>query len=432
MKATNEAGLRKCRNLTFGLTALVLLCVGTAAGQPRYKVTDLGTLGGNNSIPFRINNRGQVVGLAETSQADPNSPGSLIFHAFFWDEGVMHDLATLTVNSALWNSVANDVNNHGQVVGWSNTGAFDPITASPEIRAFAWQDGAMTDLGTLGGNNSIAGGINDKHQVVGVTEIPTVDPTFPPFLEAHAFLWEKSVMSDLGTLGVGSNSFANDINERGEAVGGSQVNTIINPLLGFPPYIGFLWTSGVMINLNTPDIGSNAFTINNQAQVVGRIAADEHGIPISHAFLWERGVTRDLGTILGLQDSEALSINDKGQIVGDSGVGPIESFSSLAAWLLDNGVMTDLNTLIPADSGFQLIVAFDINADGQIVACGIETSTGNVHAVLLNPTNGNAGPPTQASDGRRQNGMLSESARKLLARGKSGLGRSKAGMSTPR
>jgi hypothetical protein len=41
--------------------------------------------------------------------------------------------------------------------------------------------------------------------------------------------------------------------------------------------------------------------------------------------------------------------------------------------------MTDLNTLIPPDSGFQLIVAFDINADGQIVACGVETSTGNVH-----------------------------------------------------
>jgi len=429
MKATNEARLRKCWKLSFGLAALVLLCLGTAVAQTKYKVTDLGTLGGNNSIPSRINDRGQVVGLAETSQPDPNSPGSLVFHAFLWDEGMMHDLGTLAADSTVWYSQAFDVNNHGDVVGWSNTGAL--ASGSPEYRGFVWRDGAMTGLGTLGGNNSQANAINDARQVAGTAEIATVDPSFAPSLSFHGFILHNGAMKDLGTLSAGPDSFVNAINERGEVVGGSQVNTVVNPLLGFPPFYGFLWKNGVMINL-TPNVGSNPFDINKRAQVVGRLVADENGVPISHAFVWERGVRHDLGTLPGLPNSEAQSINDKGQIVGDSGTGTIESFNSVAAWYTEDSVMTDLNKLIPADSAFHLIVAYDINAHGQIVASGVETKTGNVHAVLLNPRDENDESLVEADAARRQYVVLSESARKVLARGKSGLDRSKAGMSTPR
>ena len=80
--------------------------------------------------------------------------------------------------------------------------------------------------------------------------------------------------------------------------------------------------------------------------------------------------------------------------------------------------MTDLNTLIPADSGFQLIVAFDINAQGQIVACGVETGTGNAHAVLLNPVTGNGWPTDRGDITKKLNVTLSEHARRLLKRGK--------------
>ena len=59
-----------------------------------YSVTDLGTLGGNNSWPWGINDRGQVVGGSETPDIDPNS-GLPTFHAFLWNKGVMHDLGTL-------------------------------------------------------------------------------------------------------------------------------------------------------------------------------------------------------------------------------------------------------------------------------------------------------------------------------------------------
>ena len=59
-----------------------------------YSITDLGTLGGNNSIPQAIDDRGQVAGFAETSDTDPNC-GCPIFHAFRWSRGVLHDLGTL-------------------------------------------------------------------------------------------------------------------------------------------------------------------------------------------------------------------------------------------------------------------------------------------------------------------------------------------------
>ena len=48
-------------------------------------------------------------------------------------------------------------------------------------------------------------------------------------------------------------------------------------------------------------------------------------------------------------------------------------------------MLTDLNTLIPANSGLQLIFAFGINTRGQIDAWAFQFSTGNVHAVLLTP-----------------------------------------------
>lgn len=95
----------------------------------------------------------------------------------------------------------------------------------------------------------------------------------------------------------------------------------------------------------------------------------------------------DLGVPQGFGDdnSEANSINDNGQIVGDSGVGFIESYVQDHALLWQNGAWADLNTLILSDSGYHLIVAFEVNASGQIVVCAVQQSTGNVHAALLTP-----------------------------------------------
>ena len=137
---------------------------------------------------------------------------------------------------------------------------------------------------------------------------------------------------------------------------------------------------------------TSAWNLNNKGQVVGRLLvpdAKEGGV--AHAFLWQDGVLTDLGVPAGDDNSEANSLNNGGQIVGDSGVGFIESYAPDRALLWQNGARTDLNTLVPSDSGYHLIVAFDVNARGEIVACAVQLSSGNIHAALLSPQPANIG-----------------------------------------
>src|SRR5207244_10248449 len=95
-------------------------------------------------------------------------------HAFLWQNGVMTDLGTLPGSTS---STATAINNSGQVVGNSGN------------HAFFWDKGVMTDLGTLPGytGSVVARAINDSGQVVGASG-------------NHAFLWENGAMRDLGAF----------------------------------------------------------------------------------------------------------------------------------------------------------------------------------------------------------------------------------------
>jgi probable HAF family extracellular repeat protein len=104
------------------------------------------------------------------------------------------------------------------------------------------------------------------------------------------------------------------------------------------------------------------------------------------AFLWSKGVLHDLGTSGGFENSEADFINPKGQVVG-------YSFScdfsiTTDAFLWERGSMVDLNSLIPASSGFYLWAAEFVSDGGEIAALGIVPS-GDSHVVLLIPCDEN-------------------------------------------
>src|SRR5262249_33227219 len=86
---------------------------------------------GTSSIANAINNKDQAVGQS-------NLPGDTTFHAFLWQNGVMTDLGTLPGHSS---SAAFGINSKGQIVGQS--------CSDVECRAFLWQDGVMTDLNDL-------------------------------------------------------------------------------------------------------------------------------------------------------------------------------------------------------------------------------------------------------------------------------------------
>ena len=383
---------------------LALAAPGSALAQAKYNFTDLGTLGGDNSIPFWLTNTGNVTGISDTGQFD--NFGNPIDHAFLWSKGVMHDLGTM----GDINSVALGGNNQGVAVG-NNSYNIN--------HALLWYKGAVADLGTLVGPGgfSWAQQINNAQQIVGGSE--AADGT------SHAVLWNHGVIRDLDTFGApNTNSFGNGINDHDQIVGGSQPTDVSNPILGFPPFHAVMWNKGAILDLGAgpeESIGSAAFNINNNSQVVGRFAPpDPVEGAVAHAFLWKSGVMHDLGVPdlglpVGVRDdnSEANSLNDNGLIVGDSGVGFIESYAPHHALLWQNGRWSDVNKMIPSESGYHLIVAFDVNARGQIVVCAVNESTGNIHAALLSPQPSNV-TPGNAGNARQTAPALSANAQRLL------------------
>lgn len=129
-------------------------------------MTDLGTTGGDSSLAYGLNNRGQVVGTIYRTTDDS-------IRSFLWDHGAMIELGGLGDDSQ---PVA--INERGQVIGVIN---FDDGSQ----HAFVWQNGVLIDLGTLGGSDSFPFAINDRGQVVGYSltgETPD---------ELHGFLWSE-------------------------------------------------------------------------------------------------------------------------------------------------------------------------------------------------------------------------------------------------
>jgi probable HAF family extracellular repeat protein len=181
--------------------------------EQAYAVTDLGTLGGSQSLAFGINNRVQLAGLSLLS-------GDSGLRAYLWENGRMNDLGTLGGP----NSYGFYVNSLGKVVGWADVD-------QNARHAFLWQSGRMTDLGTLGDPNSSALGLSVTSDAVGYSDVPSIDPDtgMPAF---HAFRWTRGSITDLGTLG-GLYSSGESTNSRGQVVGcggGRQ-----RPSAGLPP-----------------------------------------------------------------------------------------------------------------------------------------------------------------------------------------------------
>ena len=87
--------------------------------------------------------------------------------------------------------------------------------------------------------------------------------------------------------------------------------------------------------------------------------------------MWEDNEFRNLGT-LGGRSASANSINSYGQIVGWSfdGTSP-----DLRAFIVENGVMTNLNELIAVDSEWTLIRAYDINNNGVVNVADVLLAT---------------------------------------------------------
>ena len=287
------------------------LAASIARATPMYTFTDLGTLGGTNSIAYGINDVGQVVGYATTSSGTA--------HATLWDSGAPTDLGTLRGT----NSNAYGINDAGQVAGYSQT------LGDAALHATLWSGGTTTDLGTFGGTYSYANSINDAGQVAGLG-YTSGNAAY------HATLWSGSTTVDLGTLG---GRLAAPMASTTPARWQGSV-----PPRAMPPPcdpVGRQYD-----HRSRPPGGtiSEAWGLNDVGQVVGYSLTT--GNVAQHAFMWEGSTITDLGT-LGGTDSRAWAINDAGQVVGDSHV---SGDSAYHATILIAGVPMDLNDLTDAGS----------------------------------------------------------------------------------
>jgi probable HAF family extracellular repeat protein len=379
--------------------------------QPvRFTVTDLGTLGGTYSQAFLLNNEGFVGGTASLPDGTQ--------HAVLWRNGRIRDLGTLGgPNSIAFGSP----NERGQIVGEAETSIPDPNgedfcgflalgdPSSGTCQAFFWQDGVMTPLPALGDSrdrkqkNSAANWINNRGAAVGTAENDVTDLTCPgrsispQVLEFKPVIWEEGQVRELPTFrnedgDSDPDGVAFAINDRGQVVGASGRCTTFNANSTQTYLVGLhalLWHHGRATDLGNlggtgPGGGNVAVGINNQGQVVGSSYLS-YGTTF-HGFLWTEDTgMKDLSTLLGDQLSAALGVNDRGDVVGISlGISPNGSVNP-RAFFWRNGTMTDLNTLIPAGSPLLLIQACSINSRGELIGLAVETSSGELHGFLAIP-----------------------------------------------
>jgi probable HAF family extracellular repeat protein len=335
------------------VTLVVSLSLFSQA-QVAYSVAGIGK-GAEKASPMAVDSNGDVVGVFQS----PTEPKQS--HAFYWNKANgIQDLGTLGGDD----SAAFGVNASGQVVGQAST------TAGGSDQAFLWTSGSpMVNLGNLGGTSSSASAINTSGQVVGEVEL---SDGF-----TNAFVWSASNgIEDLGVLPGGEQSGANAINDAGTVAGWSDNGTIDEAVT---------WTqsSGVVSLGITTNCGAAALGINNAGEVVGWFNNSASCGITSHGFSWtQNGGANDLGTLPGGQYSFAYGLNSTGQIVG---TGDNASNSVVGLLWTANGTLYDLNTLIPANTPRMIVSANAINDAGQIVVNATETSGLGNFALLLTP-----------------------------------------------
>jgi len=303
--------------------AVMLAACAVNASAADWTLVDLGTLGGRNAHAAAVSQGGFVAGCAETASGD--------IHAFVWRGGTMTDLGpgaaaagnscALAVNDSGWaagrassgelvvwkdgaatslgfRGDVGDMNGAGVVVGTRENGA--------STRAFIYREGVVTELADAS-VRSEALAVNARGQVVGAAN-------------GRAFLYEDGALRDLGTLG-GAMSVARAINASGEIVGQSS-NELGQPT----PFIH----RGTMQALPGPSY-SSAVAISASGRIAGS-GEGVHGYVLSGGTFTPLSEVAAV-IAQGWRKLEPTAMNDRGWIVGtaENREGDLRAFLLLPA-----------------------------------------------------------------------------------------------------
>lgn len=325
-----------------------------------YTITDLGKLlGATLSEAFAINASGEIVGTWE-------KPGSGTLQVFLFANGRVSDLGTFGALGAL----ATGVNDSNVVVG--------SLESATSLATFLDKGGAMSQIkGITAGQAHVL--INDLNEVLGYSNA-TNDAT----LSVGGQLLDLGSLAGHGSVGMG-------VSNTGQVVGYSNTGQTVGttgdvpfgPAVSAPLAVAhpFIYQSGKMTGLATlGGTDAEATAINGIGVVVGY--SQTKGDLATHAFSYANGKMHDLGAPKGSDDAWATAINASDVVVGDFRVSPTSTTQH--AFIYAGGTMTDLNSLIPKNSGYTLIDATGINNKGQIVVNALNKS-GEEQAVLLTP-----------------------------------------------
>lgn len=290
--------------LVAAAACMVFGSLPAGAREPRgWSLIDLGTLGGAGSYAAAVSNSGLVVGCADVDFTSA--------HAFVYRDGVMHDLGTAT-DSATGHSCALAVNDHGVVAGRSASGdlvtwkgstvtrlgiqgnvgginnagvVVGSYTQGAATRAFKYSNGSVISL-----PGESASAINSGGTIVGTAG-------------GHAVVYLDGAIRDLGTLG-GNGSGARGINDHGDVVG---LATDANGQA-----LSFQYERAMMA-LPAPGY-STAVAINDRGQVVGSVEG-RYGYLIDNGTFVRLDALNEVAA-RGWRHLEPTGINDRGWIVG--------------------------------------------------------------------------------------------------------------------
>ncbi len=167
------------------------------------------------------------------------------------------------------------INDKGQIAGVSSGFAANQGV----VRAVVWLNGAISDLGALGGLHSTANAINAQALVAGWAEVADSSTA--------AFQWQSGKMTQLASLpgGVtspGTGTQAAAVNDLGQIVGSSVTSSGDTHAV--------IWSSGKIADLNSMIRAGSGVTlaratgINRSGQIVAELQTNLDG-PTTRAFL---------------------------------------------------------------------------------------------------------------------------------------------------